>query len=219
MNIKYGWEGEGFPAIGDNCKIHPTALIHDGSEIGDNCQIDEYCIIKPGVKLGNNCHLYPQVLIMNDTIVGDNCLFGDGASVREKCTIGHDTKIGSKVRVECYTNIGNHVSIETQSHITGWMTIEDGVFVGGAVMTTNDHSMKWKREGAGIDLHGPVLKKGCQIGSGAILMSGVVIGEYAQVNAGEVVRHDVPKELLMFTKKGTTCYKRITPEKIKEIEQ
>lgn len=190
--------------------IHPTA------EIGEGTIIDEYCIIKAGVKIGKNCRLYPQVLIMPDTTIGDNCIIGDGASIREGCTIGKGTTIGSKVRVECHTKIGNFVSIETQSHITAFMTIEDYVFIGGAVMSTNDMRMRWKREGHGENLKGATLKRACRIGSGAILLPAIVIGEGSVINIGEVVRKDVPPNCLFFTKRGREIYKPIKSDPIKE---
>ena len=90
------------------------------------------------------------------------------------------------------TIIGNNVSIETQSHITGKMIIEDYVFVGGFVGTTNDRRMLWRREGHGEFLKGPTLKLGCRIGSGVILLPGVSIGREAMIDAGAVITKDIP---------------------------
>ena len=117
--------------------------------------------------------------------------------------------------MECSTNIGNFVSIETQAHITAYMNIKDYVFVGAGVITTNDLKMNWKREGHGTQLKGPTLKYGCRIGSGAILLPGVTVGKHSIVNAGEVVRKDVPDNTIMFTQKGKVIYKKIKPEELK----
>ena len=127
----------------------------------------------------------------------------------EGCRIGNNTSIGTGVKIECYTEIGNNVSIETQSHITGWMKIDDYVFIGGFVGTTNDFYMNWKRPKHGKDLKGAWIKKGARIGSGAILLPKITIGEYAVINAGEVVRKDVPDRTLMSTKKGAVVYKPV----------
>jgi acetyltransferase-like isoleucine patch superfamily enzyme len=57
---------------------------------------------------------------------------------------------------------------------------------------TNDQRMLWRRDGAGEHLHGPVLRWGCRIGGGAILLPGVEIGRRAIVGAGSVVTRSVP---------------------------
>lgn len=195
-------------------------------EIGEGTKIDEGVILchptrkmeTLKVKIGKNGWIRSGTVIYSDVHIGDNFNSGHDVTIREGCRIGNNTSIGTGVKVECYTEIGNYVSIETQAHITGWMKIEDGVFVGGAVMTTNDLKMNWKRAGHGMGLQGAILKKGCQIGSGAILLPGIIVGEYAVVNAGEVVRKDVPAATMMFTAKNEVILKAITPEKIKEIE-
>ncbi len=189
-------------------------LIFPGVDIGDGHDIGDYCIIRERVRIGANCRIFPQVLIMPDTEIGDDVLIGDGASIRERCMIGNGTKIGSKVRIEDHTVIGNNVSIETQSHITGHMVVEDDVFVGAAVVTCNDHGMNWKRKGHGQGLKGPTLRRGCRIGSGAILLPGVTVGEYAIVNAGEVVRKDVPPRKMYFTIKGRNVYKSLPKDEL-----
>jgi acetyltransferase-like isoleucine patch superfamily enzyme len=184
-------------------------------EIGDGTIIDEdvyLChYIKGGIHgktiIGRNCIIRSGTVIYCDTHIGDGCNFGQHVVVREGCRIGNNTSIGTGVKVECYTEIGNNVSIETQSHITGWMKIDDYVFIGGFVGTTNDFYMNYKRPRHGQDLQGAWIKKGARIGSGAILLPRITIGEYAIVNAGEVVRKNVPDNMLMFTRKDVVRYK------------
>jgi len=189
--------------IGHGSIIYPTA------EIGEGAVIDEYCIIKDGVKIGKNCRIYPQVLIMPNTVIGDNTKIGDGASIRENCVIGNNSSIGSKVRIENDTIIGDYVSIETQTHITAYMQIDDYVFIGPMVVTSNDFYMNWKRPNYGKGMQGPYVKKGARIGLGAKLLPKVIVGEYAIVNAGEIVRKDVPDNVLFFTRKGQVVYKPV----------
>lgn len=144
------------------------------------------------VVLGDNCYIRSGTVIYSGVKFGNNCQTGHDVTIRENTRIGNYTSIGTGVKCEMDTIIGNHVSIETQSHITGKMIIEDYVFVGGFVGTTNDNRMLWQRKGAGRFLKGPTLKFGCRIGSGAILLPGVVIGKEAMVGAGAVVTKDIP---------------------------
>jgi acetyltransferase-like isoleucine patch superfamily enzyme len=66
-------------------------------------------------------------------------------------------------------------------------------------------------------LKGATLKYGCRIGSGAILLPAVTVGKLSVVNAGEVVRKDIPDSTLFFTKKGKEIYKPIKSDPIKEM--
>lgn len=204
--------------IGRNCKVDRTAIISDTAEIGEACIIYPYVIIGENVKIGSHSILYPKALIYREVKIGEYCRIGNDASIREGCKIGHHTQIGQKVGMECYTTIGNYTSIESQSHITGWMEIGDYVFVGGAVMTTNDLKMKYKREGHGNSLKGAKLCDYSRIGSGSILLPGVVVGKHSIVSVGEIVRKDIPDNTLMFTAKGKVIHKTIKPEEVKKDE-
>lgn len=187
--------------------------------VGDNTIIDDdvwLCHSERNgkmlpVKIGDNCIIRSGSVIYSNVNIGNNVNFGHKVIVREGCTIGNFSSIGTGVAIECYTNIGNYVSIETQSHITGWMKIEDYVFVGAMVVSTNDKGMKWKRKGHGENLKGPTLKYGCRIGSGVVLLPGVIVGKHAIVNVAETVRKDIPDATLMFTEQGKIVHKKIKP--------
>jgi len=195
-------------------------------EIGEGTIIDEGVIlchplangnIAGRLKIGKNCKIRSGTVFYCDVEIGDNCTFGHNAVVRECCRIGNNTSIGTLVSVENNTIIGNNVSVETAAHITGHATIEDYVFIGGFVGSTNDLTMKYRREGHGKGLKGATIKYGARIGSGAILMPGIIIGEYSIINAGEVVRKDAPARHLMFTEKNEVIYKPLT--NIEEIKK
>jgi len=168
------------------------------------------------VVIGKNCVIRSGTVIYSGVQIGDNVSTGHHVVIRENCRIGDGSSIGTGVKVEMDTLIGRHVSIESQSHITGCMVIEDYVFVGGCVMTTNDKRMTYSRAGHGQELKGPTLKFGCRIGSGAILLPGVTVGRHSVVNVGEIVRADVPDETLYFSRRGENIYRKIKPDQLKE---
>ena len=86
------------------------------------------------------------------------------------------------------TTIGEHSRIMTNSYITGNMTIEDHVFVGPAVVTSNDKYMGRTRP----QFNGPRIKSGARIGANATILAGVTIGREAVIGAGAVVTTDIP---------------------------
>jgi len=174
--------------------------------IAKNVEIQDFVVIgKNGsqkavrqTQIGENTRILTGATIYNGCLIGNNCMIADYASIRENCVIGDYTVIGRKVCIEMNTQIGSHVLIETQSHITGNMIIEDYVYFGGMVITTNDrimcHPPKFRRNLTEADKHfqGATIKKGARIGSGAVLLPKITIGEEAVIGAGAVVTKDVP---------------------------
>jgi UDP-2-acetamido-3-amino-2,3-dideoxy-glucuronate N-acetyltransferase len=77
------------------------------------------------------------------------------------------------------------------------VTIEDEVFVGHGVMFINDRYPRATSEGklqteADWKVSETLVKRGASIGSGAVILCGVTIGEKALIGAGAVVTRDVP---------------------------
>jgi len=100
------------------------------------------------------------------------------------------------IEVKDKISIGNDTSIGTYSHMWG----NGGIIIGQNVMiathvcissATHDYTRR------SMNKHNQVLKKviindSCWIGTGAIILPGVEIGEGAVVGAGSVVTKDVP---------------------------
>lgn len=145
------------------------------------------------VIIGDKARIRSGTVIYSGVELGEKLNTGHHVVIRENCKVGNRSSIGTGVKCEMDTIIGNNVSVETQSHITAKMIIEDYVFIGGFVGTTNDNRMLWRREGHGQFLKGPTLKFGCRIGSGAILLPGVIIGREAMIGAGSVITKDIPE--------------------------
>ncbi len=81
-------------------------------------------------------------------------------------------------------------------YVTAGSVVEDDVFLGPGVLTTNDDTMG--RHPRGEPLRGPTFRRACRVGGGAVLVPGVVIGEEAFVAAGALVTRDVgPREVVM----------------------
>jgi UDP-2-acetamido-3-amino-2,3-dideoxy-glucuronate N-acetyltransferase len=113
------------------------------------------------------------------------------------CTVGDETRIGAFVEVQKNAVIGARCKISSHTFICEGVTIEDEVFVGHGVMFINDRYPRATAGGRpqtesdwGVT---PILvRRGASIGSGAVVMCGVTIGEEALIGAGAVVTRDVP---------------------------
>lgn len=119
------------------------------------------------------------------------------------CEVGDNTKIGAFVEIQKNARIGKNCKISSHSFICEGVTIEDNVFVGHGVTFINDayprattaegelqSEKDWKVEPT-------LVKKGASIGSGATILSNLVIGENALVGAGSVVTRDVPDNAIV----------------------
>jgi acetyltransferase-like isoleucine patch superfamily enzyme len=118
------------------------------------------------------------------------------------CRIGADTKIGAFVEVQKNASVGARCKISSHSFICEGVTIEDEVFVGHGVMFINDRYPRAASAGAlQTDADWQVIpthvKRGASIGSGAVIMCGVTIGERALVGAGAVVTRDVAADAVV----------------------
>jgi acetyltransferase-like isoleucine patch superfamily enzyme len=141
--------------------------------------METYLSIAPDVKLGRNVKLSKFIN-----------LYG--------CEIGDDTKVGAFVEVQKNAAIGKRCKISSHTFICEGVTIEDNVFVGHHVVFINDRypratnvegDLQTEKDWTISKTH---IKKGASIGSGAVILCNVTIGESSIVGAGSVVTRDVP---------------------------
>ena len=139
--------------------------------------------------------------------VAADVLFGKNVKLSEfinlyGCEIGDETKIGAFVEVQKNARIGRRCKISSHSFICEGVTIEDNVFVGHGVTFINDSYPRATAPEGGLQtekdwrVETTLVKRGASIGSGATILSKVVIGENAIVGAGSVVTRDVPPNVI-----------------------
>ena len=138
----------------------------------------EFCRIAPDARLGRDVRIFAFVN-----------LYG--------CTIGDESRIGTFVEIQKNAHIGRRCKIQSHTFICEGVTIEDEVFVGHGVMFINDRYPQATAAGAlqteaDWECIPTTVKRGASIGSGAVIMCGVTIGENALIGAGAVVTRDVP---------------------------
>ncbi len=141
--------------------------------------IGEFTRISPDVRLGQNVRIFAFVN-----------LYG--------CSIGDETKIGTFVEIQKNASIGKRCKIGSHSFICEGVTIEDECFIGHGVLFINDRrpqavnpdgSMQTEKDWTVVPT---LVKRRASIGSGAVILCGVTIGEGAMIGAGAVVTKDVP---------------------------
>jgi len=174
--------------------------------LAERCTVEDLVVLgkRPRLRAGSSAARDedPGSLILEESVtvccgavvyagtrIGAGAIIGDQAQVRERVTIGTGTIVGRGSAVEFDSRIGSHVKIQSSVYVTAGALVEDDVFLGPGVLTTNDDTMG--RHVPGEPLRGPVLRRACRVGSGAVLVPGVEIGEEAFVAAGAVVTRDV----------------------------
>ena len=146
--------------------------------------MDTYLSIAPTVKLGRDVKLSKFIN-----------LYG--------CEIGDETKIGAFVEIQKNAKIGNRCKISSHTFICEGVTVEDNVFIGHGVIFINDSYPRATTAEGGLQterdwrVEKTVVKKGASIGSGATILSNLVIGENAIVGAGSTVTKDVPANAIV----------------------
>lgn len=112
------------------------------------------------------------------------------------CRVGEETKIGSFVEIQKNATIGARCKISSHSFICEGVHIDEEVFIGHGVVFINDPWPKATADGElqtedDWDVVPTYVQRGASIGSGAVILCGVRIGEGALVGAGAVVTRDV----------------------------
>ena len=181
--------------------IH-MARVLGNSKIGTNCVIDEDVIIGhptgaemegpgsdiAGSILGNDCILRSGGVVYSQAVLGDRVRTGHHFLIREGTTIGDHTLVGSGVIIDNQCTIGERVSIQSMVYIPTGSTIGPRVFLGPRATLTNDmYPIRTKEP-----LAGPIIEADASIGSSAVILPGVTVGEGALVAASAVVTRDVP---------------------------
>lgn len=141
----------------------------------------EFVSIADDVQLGRNVKIYRFVN-----------LYG--------CSIGDNTRIGTFVEVQKGASIGKNCKVSSHTFICEGIHIGDGCFVGHGVLFINDKHPRAVNERGEPESEDDwsdrfvTTRVGdrVSIGSGAIIMGGVEIGEGALIGAGAVVTRDVP---------------------------
>ena len=130
--------------------------------------------------IGDGTLIWHLVQVREDAVLGANCVIGRGAY------IGPGVKLGDNCKVQNYALVYEPA------------VLEDGVFIGPAVVLTNDEypravtpegRLKGADDWTEVAVH---IREGAAIGARSVCVAPVTIGRWALVAAGSVVTRDVP---------------------------
>ena len=144
----------------------------------------KYCSISDDVVLGRDVAIYNFVN-----------LYG--------CEIGDGTKIGSFVEIQKGARIGRNCKISSHTFICEGVHVEDEVFIGHGVNFINDKYPRATTSGGHLQTEADwkveptIVRRGASIGTGAVILGGIVISERAIIGAGAVVTKDVPASAIV----------------------
>jgi UDP-2-acetamido-3-amino-2,3-dideoxy-glucuronate N-acetyltransferase len=190
--------------IGPGSAVGAGAVLHPGTTLGERCLVEDNAVLgkRPRLRPDSSARGDTGDLVVSADVticagavvyagarIGAGSIVGDQAHVRERSVIGTRAVIGRGSTVDFDTRVGDRVSIQTLVYLTALSVVEDDVFIGPGVTTTNDDTMG--RHPRGSALAGSILRRACRIGGGAVLTPGVEIGAEAFVAAGAVVTRDV----------------------------
>jgi acetyltransferase-like isoleucine patch superfamily enzyme len=199
--------------IGDGTSIGSGSVIHAGTRLGAGCLVEDTAVLgkrprlRPSSSAAAAGPLDPLTIADGATIccgavlyagsqIGPRAIVGDQSQVRERSVVGEGSVVGRASCVEFNVLVGARVLIQTGVYVTSGAVVEDDVFIGPGVQTTNDNTMG--RHARGEPLLGPTFRRACRVGGAAVLVPGVEIGEEAFVAAGALVTGDVaPRDMVM----------------------
>ncbi len=144
------------------------------------------------------------VRVVDSADVAKSATIGNGSSVwhlaqvREGAQIGQNCIIGRGAYVGTGVMMGDNCKLQNYALVYEPAKLEDGVFVGPAVVFTNDHYPRSispdgsVKRGDDWEAVGVTCRTGASIGARAVCVAPVTIGRWAMVAAGSVVTKDVP---------------------------
>ena len=120
------------------------------------------------------------------------------AQVREHAQVGENVIVGRGAYIGTGVEVGDNCKIQNYALVYEPAKLARGVFIGPAVVLTNDHfprAINADGTAKSADDWHPVgvdIREGASIGASATCVAPVIIGRWALVGSGSVVVKDVP---------------------------
>ncbi|MDG4791113.1 DapH/DapD/GlmU-related protein [Micromonospora sp. WMMD1102] len=200
--------------LGDRVAVGAFTVVHGGTSIGRDTRIGHratvgepeygYAVrrvyqgagapttIGSGVVLRAGATVYAGASVGDDTTIGHNTL------LRTDVKVGSASQLAANLTVERGCAIGDGVRCSPGSHLTADTVVKDRAFIGAGVRTINDKELIWRDPDNEPPLLPPSFAYGCRVGSGAVILAGVNVGEHALVGAGSVVTKDVRARAIVY---------------------
>jgi acetyltransferase-like isoleucine patch superfamily enzyme len=145
-----------------------------------------------------NHSIKPGAQVHESAELGDGTTVWELAQIREGARLGTDCVVGRGAYVGAGVQIGDNVKLQNFALVYEPASLGDGVFVGPAVVLTNDHNPRSvdpqgrPKRGGDWEAVGVDVAEGASLGARSVCVAPVRIGRWAMVAAGAVVTRDVP---------------------------
>ncbi len=140
----------------------------------------------------------PSADVSPDATIGAGSSVWHLAQVREGAVLGSGCIVGRGAYVGTGVRMGDNCKLQNYALVYEPAVLGNGVFVGPAVVFTNDHFPRSVapdgslKRGDDWEAVGVTCLDGASIGARAVCVAPVTIGRWALVAAGSVVIRDVP---------------------------
>ncbi|HEX8509028.1 MAG TPA: acyltransferase [Propionibacteriaceae bacterium] len=145
----------------------------------------------------------PTADVADDATLGAGTTVWQLAQVRERAVLGAGCVVGRGAYVGVGVRIGDNCKLQNHALVYEPAFLEEGVFVGPAVVFTNDQYPRAVTTNGDVKSSadwvpvGVTVRRGASIGARSVCVAPVTIGAWALVAAGSVVVRDVPDFALM----------------------
>lgn len=142
--------------------------------------------------------IHPTAEVSDRASIGEGASVWHQAQVREGASVGPGCIIGKGVYIGADVQVGANCKIQNYSCVYEGATLADGVFVGPAVVFTNDRYPRAINADGSLksaddwQAGRTMVRYGAAVGSRSVILPGMNIGRWALIAAGSVVTHDVP---------------------------
>ena len=157
----------------------------------------------PKNHMGTAAVVAPTATVEDGARIGPGAQVWDQSVVRAGAQVGAGTILGRNVYIGPGARLGERCKVQNQALVYEPAVLEDGVFIGPAVVLTNDTYPRavtpdGRLKGANDwEAVGVTVRAGASIGARAVCVAPVTIGRWASVGAGAVVTRDVPDHALV----------------------
>jgi UDP-2-acetamido-3-amino-2,3-dideoxy-glucuronate N-acetyltransferase len=176
-------------------ELGPGVSLQQGAIVGRPQQIDarSRTPVRAGAEvtlIGEGAHLGSCTIVVAGVRIGPRGYLGDHVLVREGSVVAEDVMLGRGVSVGPGNVIGARTRIQNDAIVGPTTVIEEDVLVSPRVTFLSDPTMGRRVVEPGSS--GILVRRASRIGTGAILLPPLEIGEEAVVGASAMVRADVP---------------------------
>jgi UDP-2-acetamido-3-amino-2,3-dideoxy-glucuronate N-acetyltransferase len=150
-----------------------------------------------------NVRILPTADVDERAQLGDGTVVWHLAQIREEAQLGERCVIGRGAYIGTGVQLGDDVKVQNYALVYEPATVEDGAFIGPAVVLTNDRYPRSvapdgsQKRGDDWEATGVTIGRGAAVGARSVVVSGVTIGAWSMVAAGAVVTRDVPPYALV----------------------